>query len=138
MAWRDNPPATTEHLLALSARAAPIVLPTSYLNSLAGANGGEGDLTLPGEAAWLQLWSAETVLDRHAAYEVGHRFPGLLAIASDGGGELFAFDTRSGAGRPYPIVKIPAISVDWVDLLPVAPDWDSFELGFGLEEPRGQ
>jgi hypothetical protein len=135
MTWHDDPPAEPDHLQALIANAAPLHLPPQYLAFLTAADGGEGDLTVPGCSTWLQVWSAGGVVSSNQAYAIADRFRGLFAIGSNGGGELFAFDTRNSTGPQFPIVMLPAIGIDWDDLVAIAPDWDSFELCFGLEDP---
>ena len=43
------------------------------------------------------------------AYEVAEYAPGLLLFGSDGGGEAFAFDTRSAT---KPIVSVPFVGME--------------------------
>jgi len=83
-----------------------IRLPADYVEFLHRANGGEGFI---GGNAYVILWRVEELAQMNADYEVRAYAPGLLMFGSDGGGEAFAFDTRSDAA---PIVSVPFVGMD--------------------------
>src|SRR5262252_8735831 len=66
-------------------------LPCDYVSFLLNSNGGQGMI---GET-YLILYRVEELVEMNAGYELQKIAPGLLLIGSDGGGEGFAFDTRS-------------------------------------------
>ncbi len=99
---------------------APVPLSSAYFSQLAASNGGEGDLGV--EPGWIALWPAEEVLSLNAAYELTKLLPGFFGFGSNGGGELLAFDLRSG--EPYPIVTVPFIPMDLQEAVTIA---SSFE-----------
>ena len=116
--WSSKPGATQEAIDALC-RAAPIELPSEYLEQLRLSNGGEGDLAV--EQGWIVFWSAEDVLENNKGYEVEQCVPGLFGLGSNGGGELVAFDTRQG--QPYPIVMVPFIPMELNEAVVIAKDF---------------
>jgi hypothetical protein len=83
-------------------------------------NGGEGSL---GDNAYLALWRVEELAERNADCEMPDRAPDLLLFGSDGGGEAFAFDTRSS---PPTIVAIPFIGVDDRDAIAISTSFRGF------------
>jgi hypothetical protein len=117
--WRSEDPALRDAVEQLE-REAEIPLPESYLRLLAATDGGEGDLGA--EPGWISLWPAEEVLNLNRSYEVEQHATGLFGIGSNGGGELFALDTRKG--EPFPIVSVPFIPLDVREARVVAPDFD--------------
>jgi hypothetical protein len=119
--WRAAPPAEKDALAVLKARAS-VLLPDSYLGQLAISNGGEGDLGA--EPGWISLWPAEEVIELNADYEIADSLPGFFGFASNGGGELIAFDHRTGA--PFPIVMVPFIPMDVREAIQIARSFDSF------------
>src|SRR5262245_60194529 len=66
-------------------------LPPDYVQFLREHDGGEGFV---GDN-YLILWKAEELSTFNREYEVDQCAPGLLLFASNGGGEGYAFDTRS-------------------------------------------
>src|SRR5262245_45293196 len=89
--WRPAPPAEKAILAALRAQAS-IRLPASYFDQLAISNGGEGDLgTEPG---WISFWPADEVINLNKGYCIAADLPGFFGFASNGGGEVIAFDAR--------------------------------------------
>ena len=80
-------------------------LPRDFAAFLGTTNGGEG---MVGDT-YVMLWRAEELADMNLAYQVEEYAPGLLLIGSDGGGEAFAFDTRTS---PWPVVKVPFVGMD--------------------------
>lgn len=87
---------------------APSVLPLEYYQLLAGSNGGEGEL--PDPFFTLCLDPAETASDLEQIEMFADIAPGLFVFGSDGGGQLFAFDTRGEA--PLPIVSFDGVDPD--------------------------
>ena len=81
--------------------AMPVELPIDYLSFLSWSDGLDGFV---GEN-YLILYSAEEV----RTLGVCEYWPPFIVIGSDGGGEAFAYDTRSA---DMPIVNIPFIGVD--------------------------
>lgn len=81
-------------------------LPCDYVSFLLNSNGGQGMI---GET-YLILYRVEELVEMNAGYELQKIAPGLLLIGSDGGGEGFAFDTRS---TPWAVVSIPFIGMEF-------------------------
>jgi hypothetical protein len=90
--FKANPPGSSS-LIAQSQARLSFTLPLDYVQFLHRMNGGEGFL---GEHAYVALWRVEELRERNAGYEVAEFAPGLFLFGSNGGGEAFAFDTRSG------------------------------------------
>jgi SMI1/KNR4 family protein SUKH-1 len=80
-------------------------LPGDYRAFLARSNGGEGFL---GEH-YLVLWAVEELAPFNRDFQVQDYAPGLVLFGSDGGNELFGFDTRNDAS---PIVQVPMIGME--------------------------
>lgn len=80
-------------------------LPDDYCSFLLDANGAEGFVG----AEYLILWKAEELERFNREYEVEIYAPGLFLFGSNGGGEGFAFDTRS---TPYKVVQVPFIGME--------------------------
>jgi hypothetical protein len=80
-------------------------LPDDYRAFMERSNGGEGFLG----KQYLILWRAEQIVPFNHDYQVNEYAPGILLFASSGGGEAFAFDTRS---TQLPIVQVPFIGLD--------------------------
>ena len=116
--WTPGPGATQDAIDALR-RAAPIELPSAYLEQLRRSNGGEGDLAV--EPGWIVFWPAEEVIENNQGYEVEQWVPGLFGFGSNGGGELLAFDTREG--QPFPIVMVPFIPMELEEAVVIAKDF---------------
>jgi len=57
------------------------------------------------------------------SYQITEYAPGLLLFGSDGGGEAFAFDIRSGEES---IVSVPFVGMDLHLARPVARDFQTF------------
>jgi hypothetical protein len=94
-------------------------LPDGYARFLQQTNGGEGFVG----NEYLILWRMEELLEMNKAYQVPEYAPGLFLFGSDGGGEAFAFDTRSEA---KPIVVIPFVGMDLSLTRPVAESFEAF------------
>jgi hypothetical protein len=126
--WEREPAANPESIQQLRAEAR-YPLPASYLAFLAFSNGGEGPLAVaPG---WFVIWSAEEVLESNEGYQVDKEVPGFFGFGSNGGGELFAFDTRSP--QPWQIVMIPFIPLQERYAVVVAESFDHFVRAMGHE-----
>src|SRR5262245_59858416 len=118
---RREAPAEPGAVAALSATSG-IELPEAYLALLRLSNGGEGPLGV--EPGWFRLWPVEEILALNRGYEVHEYLPGLFGFGSNGGGELFAFDTRRGP--PWPIVMAPFIGMEKDTLVEIASDFAEF------------
>ncbi len=94
-------------------------LPDDYARFLQQANGGEGFVG----NAYVILWRVEELLEMNKAYQVAEYAPGLFLFGSDGGGEAFAFDTRSDA---KPIVSVPFVGMELKLARPVASNFKAF------------
>ncbi len=81
-------------------------LPADYTAFLLYANGGEGWV---GDNGYIRLWRLEEILEANKGYGFDEFAPGLLAFASDGGGEAFAFDMRVNG---MPILMVPFIGME--------------------------
>lgn len=87
-------------------RCLDVTLPQDYRSWLL-ATGGEEKWF--GEV-YLALFTLEDVLAVTEAADAQDRLPGFVAIGSDGGGELFAFDVRTD---PPPVVMINGVCAGW-------------------------
>ena len=94
-------------------------MPSDYLQFLRTSNGGEGVIG----QQYIILWRVEDLLKWNADYEVDEYAPGLLLIGSNGGGEAYAYDTRS---TPNCIVQVPFIGMDLNASKYVASDFGTF------------
>ncbi|MDB5296562.1 MAG: hypothetical protein JWO31_2545 [Phycisphaerales bacterium] len=130
--WSPEPGATEDAVDALR-RAAPIELPSAYLNHLRQSNGGEGVLAV--EPGYAVLWPAEEVIGSNRDIEVERWAPGLFAFGGNGGGELLAFDTRRG--EPYAVVMVPLIGLALEDATVIAEDFEQLTQSFGIEMDVG-
>ena len=115
--FEPNPPASKEALIALSTELSK-PLPSSYMEFLERANGGEGFI---GER-YVQLWRAEELIKTNRGYKVAEFAPNLFLIGSDGGGDAYAFDisTNNPTLFEVPFIGMPEL------LRPIAPSFDSF------------
>ena len=128
--WRGNTAASTDAIDQLRAHV-PFELPATYMQLLAASNGGEGDLGV--EPGWIQVWPAEAVIENNGSYAIPDGAPGLFGFGSSGGGELLAFDTRTGP--PHPIVMVPFIPLGLADAQVIAPDFDTLAEVLGTPLP---
>ena len=116
--WDAEAPASEaaiEQLLQQS----KLPLPADYLDFLRYSNGGQGLLT--GQPRLFRLWPAEKTVDNNLDYEMPDYVPGFFGFGDNGGGEFFAFDTRTAA--PWRIYTIPFVPMDERDALYVAEDF---------------
>ena len=97
--------ATPEKIDAASA-SLQFTLPSDYVDILLYTNGAEGFVG----GSYLRLYPAERLAELNQSYAVNEFAPGLLIFGSSGGGEAFAFDTRS---LPVSIVQIPFIPMNY-------------------------
>jgi hypothetical protein len=94
-------------------------LPESYLKFMLARNGGEGFIG----KSYLVLWQIEELIVKNNAYRADEFVPGFFLFGSDGGGEAYAFDTRS---ETCGIVSIPSVVLGIEDAKRVASDFESF------------
>jgi SMI1/KNR4 family protein SUKH-1 len=116
--FNGNPPADTSSMRQLETDAS-IRLPEDYARFLLEVDGGEGFV---GDT-YLILWRAGELLAMNEAYQVPEYAPGLFLFGSDGGGEAFAFDTRSDA---KPIVSVPLVGMELKVVRLVASNFTAF------------
>lgn len=83
-----------------------VELPDDYVTFMMHTNGGEGFI---GSGGYVVLWSIEELGPLNKAYEVGLNARGLLLFGSDGGGEAYAFDGRSG---DMLVVRVPFVPME--------------------------
>jgi hypothetical protein len=126
--WRPASPASELSLQRLR-EGCSVSLPAEYLDLLAESNGGEGDLGL--EPMWISFWPAEEVLSLNADYEVAQCLPGFFGFASNGGGELIAFDMRGKA--PNPIVMVPFIPMRFDHVVQICSSFEELKKLIGTE-----
>jgi hypothetical protein len=97
-----------------------VKLPEDYINALKLTNGGEGFIS---KDAYLSLLAVEELAPRNQALEVQLCAPGLLIFGSNGGGEAFGFDTRSGN---WPVVQVPFVGMEWDVAWPMGESFNEF------------
>ena len=118
--FKANPPASVGLITQSQANLA-FPLPVDYVRFLQQMNGGEGSI---GEHAYIALWRVEELSERNRGYEVAEFAPGLLLFGSNGGGEAFGFDARTGQFR---IVAVPFIGMHVLsDAIVIATDFRAF------------
>ncbi|MCC9657973.1 SMI1/KNR4 family protein [Rhodopirellula halodulae] len=100
-------------------------LPSAYLDLLRAANGGEADIPdLNGDdGSYLDLWEAADVVQFNADYMLPRFAPSFFAFGSNGGGELFAFDSRRDDDA---VLMVPTIGMSDDTSLPFADSVDAF------------
>jgi hypothetical protein len=76
------------------------------------------------------LWAAQTVIESNAAYNVPTLLPGLFAFASNGAGELLAFDARAVA--PFPVVMVPFVPMQEDHVIRVAASFEDLRAMLGI------
>jgi hypothetical protein len=126
--WRPAPPADETALVALRQQAR-VRLPAAYLAQLATSNGGEGDLGV--QPGWISFWPAEEVMALNQGYSLSEFLPGLFGFASNGGGELVAFDARGD--EPFSIVVVPFIPMDVREAVQIARSFEDLRGLIGKE-----
>src|ERR1700730_17203176 len=88
--FQGNPPASLNSIKQCQAHL-HFRLPTEYVKFLQQMNGGEGFVG----KHYLRAWPVEELAKFNREYRVDEGAPGLFLFGTDGGGEAFAFDTRS-------------------------------------------
>jgi len=116
--FHANPPADASAIQEFE-NASGLLLPEEYALFMRQSNGGEGVIG----SAYVIFWRVEDLLEMNKAYMVAEYAPGLLLFGSDGGGEAFAFDTRS---VEKPIVSVPFVGMDLRLARPVASTFSAF------------
>ncbi|HEY8749545.1 MAG TPA: SMI1/KNR4 family protein [Tepidisphaeraceae bacterium] len=81
-------------------------LPADYVELIERANGGEG--FVGGRGSYLEFWPIEEIPEVYLANDIERSAPGLLPFASDGGGNVYAFDREIS---PIRIVEVPLIGI---------------------------
>jgi hypothetical protein len=94
-------------------------LPDEYLEFLRISDGIEGFI---GKNSYVIFWPLEELLELNKAYQVNEYAPGLFLFGSDGGGEAYAFDTRSSMS----IVRVPFVGMGLNEVRPIAPTFSGF------------
>jgi hypothetical protein len=126
--WEREPPADSIAVQRLVAES-KAELPEDYIALLYYSNGGERELGV--EPGWFQLWPAEKVIEFNQGYEAETNVPGFFGFGSNGGGEMLAFDMRSG--EPWKIVMIPFIPMQVKNAIVIADDFGAFLQSMGRE-----
>ncbi|HEV7509646.1 MAG TPA: SMI1/KNR4 family protein [Thermoanaerobaculia bacterium] len=116
--FNGNAPAAAEGIAAAE-RALSKPLPRDFQEFLQLTNGGEGHI---GDN-YVMLWRAEELGRYNEDYQVTEYAPGLLLFGSDGGGEGFAFDTRT---TPPTVVTVPFVGMSLKYAKPVALTFTAF------------
>lgn len=116
--FNGNVPATTEKI-AVAERSLGKSLPDDFRQFLYVTNGGEGSI---GEN-YVMLWNTGELGEYNESYQVNVYASGLLLFGSDGGGEGYAFDTRTS---PPPVVTVPFVGMSLKYAKPVAPTFVAF------------
>jgi len=106
MNFARNAPASVATLMEAE-RQLGVRLPLEYTEFLKKTDGGEGFI---GSTAYVILWPLSELGVMNQAYEIQKYVPGLLIFGSDGGGEMFGFDTRSSQ---WAIVRVPFVGMTW-------------------------
>jgi len=96
-----------------------IKLPEEYKTFLLRSNGGEGTI---GKRAVI-LWQIQDLKQFNLDYDASTHIPGLLLFGSNGGGEGYAFDTRT---MPLQIVQVPFVGMSLDHAVPVARTFNDF------------
>lgn len=97
-----RPGVPRERVLAVQ-EALGVRFPADYVEFMTNANGGEGDVR---DAAWVRIWPVEELVEFNDRYSAEELYPGFVLFGTDGGGEAYAFDTRT---EPASIVMMPFI-----------------------------
>ncbi|MCL2492761.1 MAG: SMI1/KNR4 family protein [Clostridiales bacterium] len=98
-----NPPASEESLKDVEEKLG-CNLPSQYKEFLLESNGAEGLIG----SSYLVIWPIDDIVISNQDYEVEKYTPGLIYFGSDGGGEAYAFDSRT---KEMPIVEFPFESI---------------------------
>jgi SMI1 / KNR4 family (SUKH-1) len=112
-----NPPASYDAVAQCQSNLR-FPLPADYVQFLEQMNGGEGFVG----KNFLRAWHIEDLIQFNKDYFFDEAAPELFLFGSSGGGEAFAFDTRSS---PPSIVAVPFIG-SLEDAIVIAPNFNSF------------
>ena len=115
--FEGKPPASLDSIARCQADLR-FPLPADCVQFLQQMNGGEGFVG----KNFLRAWPIEDLIQFNKDYLVDEAAPELFLFGSSGGGEAFAFDTRSA---PPPIVAVPFIG-SLEDAIVIAPNFSSF------------
>ena len=96
-------------------------VPPDYLTYLRGKSPNFGDLTFDDFDRYFDLWPESDIEQFNTEYEVPELAPDLVAFATNGGGELYAFNQ---AGQ---IFEIPCIGMEAQHASLLAESWSEFE-----------
>jgi SMI1 / KNR4 family (SUKH-1) len=107
-----SPPVSARALRAAE-QALGKALPEDYKAFLQEHNGGNGFIG----STYFILWQAEELAEFNDGYQVSRYAPGLLIFGSNGGGDAFAFDTRTS---PYRMMQVPFVGMSTADEFHVA------------------
>lgn len=116
--WQAEAPASEQRIAQLLQRS-KLPLPADYLDFLRYSNGGNGFLIV--QPYLFRLWPAEQVVDNNLDYQIPDYVPGFFGFGDNGGGEFFAFDTRTIT--PWQIYTIPFVPMEASAALDVAQDF---------------
>lgn len=95
-------------------------LPNDYRDFLRASNGGEGFI---GPNAYVILRMIGDLSEMNNAYQVAEYAPGLFLFGSDGGGDAYAFHSRTSA---MPIVSVPFVGMELSVARVIAPTFSAF------------
>jgi hypothetical protein len=109
-----NPPASYDAVAQCQSNL-KFLLPADYVQFLEQMNGGEGFVG----KNFLRAWPIEDLIPFNKDYFFDEAAPELFLFGSSGGGEAFAFDTRSS---PPSIVAVPFIGC-LEDAIVIAPNF---------------
>lgn len=130
--WVRCPPASEDDIQWLLQHIG-LELQPGYITALRYSNGGDGEFHLspygsfsPG---WFQLWPISEVLQTNGQDCIHEDLPGYYAFGGNGGGEFFAFDTRTP--HPWRIVMFPYLHSGEKDGIVIALSFEEFVAGMG-------
>jgi hypothetical protein len=122
--------AVSPHDIQAAEQRLGVAFPDDYRDWLLSTNGSEAWF---GEV-FVMLYSLDNVVAVTRAAEADQRLPGFVAIGSDGGGELLAFDFRKS---PPPIVMVNSVCSGWHEGVFQASSFGDFMVQREACEPFG-
>jgi cell wall assembly regulator SMI1 len=117
--FEGNEPPSVEAVRSVEDRLG-CALPSQYKAYMLAHDGGEGFV---GEH-YLIPWRIGQLVEFNKDYEVAKYAPGLLLFGSNGGGEAFAFDTRTT--EKMTIRMVPFIGMSLQDAKVIADSFENF------------